>query len=115
MSERETETLVDAIAAAVRSVDGVAGLHGGTLGEAATYLPGRRVPGVRITPDGTEIHVGLRLGAPIRETAAAVRRAVATLVPGRVDVTVEDVVDDIDDDPSGAEEAGATGASRATS
>lgn len=101
MSELDTETLVDAVAAAVRSVDGVADLHGGTFGEAATYLPGRRVPGVRITPDGTEVHVALRLGAPIRETAQAIRRAVADQVPGPVDVTVEDVVELLDPSPEG--------------
>ena len=39
---------VDAIARAVTDVEGVADLHGGVLGEVATYLPGRRVPGIRL-------------------------------------------------------------------
>ena len=84
--------LVDRIAAAVTVVDGVADLHGGMFGEAATYLPGRRVAGVRLGEDGTEVHVSLLFGYPLRPTAEAVRDAVAALVPGPVHVTVEDVV-----------------------
>ena len=38
----------DVVAAAVRSVPGVAGLHAGMFGEVGTYLPGRRVAGIRI-------------------------------------------------------------------
>lgn len=84
--------LVDVIAAAVTAVDGVAELHGGMFGEAATYLPGRRVPGIRLGDDGTEVHVSLLFGAPVRPTAEAVRDAVAPLVEGPVHVIVEDVV-----------------------
>jgi uncharacterized alkaline shock family protein YloU len=83
----------DTVAAAVLTVAGVAGLHAGMFGEVGTYLPGRRVPGVRITDDVIEVHVTLFFGAPVRETAARIRTAVAPLVAsGRVDVTVEDVV-----------------------
>jgi uncharacterized alkaline shock family protein YloU len=84
--------LVDGIAAAVTAVDGVAHLHGGMFGEAATYLPGRRVAGVRVGDQGTEVHVSLLFGYPLRPTAEAVRDAVAPLVTGPVHVTVEDVV-----------------------
>jgi uncharacterized alkaline shock family protein YloU len=84
--------LAEAIAAAVTAVDGVAELHGGIFGEAATYLPGRRVAGVRIDGDDTEIHVSVLFGFPVRHTAAAVRDAVAPLVTGPVHVVVEDVV-----------------------
>ncbi len=83
---------VDAIAAAVRQVPGVADLHGGARGEVGTYLPGRRLFGVRLRPEVTQVHVSVLYGAPVRETAAAVREAVARLVSGPVDVTVEDVV-----------------------
>ena len=48
MSETE---LADSIAAAVLAVPGVAALHPGMFGEVGTYLPGRRVTGVRITDD----------------------------------------------------------------
>jgi len=84
--------LVDDIAAAVLAVDGVADLHGGMFGEAATYLPGRRVAGIRVGEQGTEVHVSLLFGYPLRPTAEAVRDAVAPLVSGSVHVTVEDVI-----------------------
>jgi uncharacterized alkaline shock family protein YloU len=84
--------LVDVIAAAVTAVDGVANLHGGMFGEAATYLPGRRVAGIRLDQHGTEVHVSLLFGYPLRPTAEAVRNAVAPLVSGPVHVTVEDVI-----------------------
>ncbi len=83
--------LADRVAAAVLTVRGVIGLHGGMFGETATYLPGRRVPGVRLTEDVTDIHLSLAYGSPIAATAQQVRDAVAALVTGPVDVTVEDV------------------------
>ena len=79
------------VADAVRAVPGVADLHGGLFGEAATYLPGGRIPGIRLTDEVAEVHVVLRLGSPVREVAAAVRDAVAPLVDTPVEVTVEDV------------------------
>ncbi len=83
--------LADQVAAAVLTVRGVTGLHGGMFGETATYLPGRRVLGVRLTEDVTDIHLSLAYGAPVFATAQQVRTAVAALVPGPVNVTVEDV------------------------
>ncbi|OZD07383.1 hypothetical protein CH275_08635 [Rhodococcus sp. 06-235-1A] len=80
------------IADAVTAIDGVVGLHGGMFGEAATYLPGRRIAGVRIGEDGTEVHVTLEFGVAVRETAEAVRRTVSAMVDGPVHVTVEDIV-----------------------
>ena len=84
----------DVVAAAVKGVPGVAGLHGGMFGEVGTYLPGRRVPGVRIGDGVTEVHVTLFYGSAVRETAGRIRDTVAGLVGGIVDVTVEDVVAD---------------------
>ena len=89
---RPAAELADAVAAAVRAVPGVAGLHTGVFGEVATYLPGRRVEGVRIGPGGCAVHVVLIWGAPVLATADLVRAAVTPLVGARVDVTVEDVV-----------------------
>ena len=83
--------LADQVAAAVLTVRGVTGLHGGMFGETAPYLPGRRVPGVRLTENVTDIHLTLTYGAPVFATAQQVRTAVAALVPGPVNVTVEDV------------------------
>ena len=88
------EQQADQIAAAVLAVPGVAALHGGMFGEVASYLPGRRVAGVRITAEAIDVHLSVLIDAPIRDTAAAVRRAVAavalTALP--VNVTVEDVL-----------------------
>lgn len=85
-------TDADLVAEAVVAVPGVHGLHAGVVGEVATYLPGRRVNGVRLLEPGCDVHVVLEFGAPIQETSDLVRQAVRPLVGGPVDVTVEDVV-----------------------
>ncbi|WP_246081524.1 hypothetical protein [Nocardioides litoris] len=82
----------DLVAAAVLAVPGVAGLHGGVLGEVGTYLPGRRVAGVRLRDDRAEVHLTVEMGAPLHDTVRLVREAVRGVVGGPVDVTVEDVV-----------------------
>ena len=82
----------DFVAAVVRAIPGVADLHAGMFGEVGTYLPGRRVPGVRFADTGTDIHVTVFFGAPVRDVAAEIRRAVGAAVGGAVNVTVEDVV-----------------------
>lgn len=87
------DDVADLVAAAVRRVPGVADLHGGSFGEVATYLPGRRVPGVRIRDDLSEVHVVTLWGAPVPATADAVRAAVEPIVGTPVHVVVEDVVD----------------------
>jgi len=89
MSETE---LADSIAEAILAVPGVAALHPGMFGEVGTYLPGRRVTGVRITDDTVDVHVTVHEGVDVRGTAAAVRDAVVLVAPGStVDVTVEDI------------------------
>ncbi|WP_221934933.1 hypothetical protein [Georgenia yuyongxinii] len=90
------QELADAVAAAALAVPGVARLHAGALGEAATYLPGRRVPGVRIRPGGVEVHVVVDRAVmhgrvPLPEVAEHVHRAVAALVPARVHVYIDDL------------------------
>ena len=82
----------DVVAAAVTSVPGVAGLHAGMFGEVGTYLPGRRVAGIRIEDGVTDVHVTLFFGTAVRETAAQIRNVVAGVIGGTVNVTVEDVV-----------------------
>lgn len=81
----------DVIATAVLGTPGVQGLHPGAFGEVATYLPGRRVTGVRVLDDSCEVHVTLRWGAPFADTSAAVRDAIRPLTTGPIDVVVEDV------------------------
>ena len=87
------DELSDRLAAAVLATECVAALHPGVFGEVATYLPGRRVRGIRITDHGCEIHVVLNWDAPIWATASAVRQSAARLVEGVVDVTVADIAD----------------------
>jgi hypothetical protein len=82
----------DLVAAVVRAVPGVADLHPGMFGEVGTYLAGRRVPGVRLSDTGTDVHVTVYFDTAVRDVAAQIRRAVAVTVPGPVNVTVEDVV-----------------------
>jgi hypothetical protein len=91
--------LTERIADAVRAHPAVAGLRAGPFGAVASYLPGRRVDGVRLAEDGrgVELAVAVRLGARIPTVARELRAAVRELageVP--VDVTIIDVVDIVD-------------------
>ena len=82
------------VAQAVERVPTVARLSAASTGaEVATYLPGRRVRGVRVADDGVEIHVVARWPAVLPEVGDAVRSAAAPLVGGRA---VEVVIDDLD-------------------
>lgn len=84
---------VDLVAAAVRACPLVADLHGGMFGEVATYLPGRRVTGIRATATGLEIHVIGRFPAPALQLAAQIRAAAAPWAGGLpVDVVIEDIL-----------------------
>ncbi len=85
---------VDAVAAAVRSCPGVDDLDGGPLGGVATYLPGRRVPGIRISADRASIHVRGKWDVPVRELAGQVLAAATPLIGARtIDLLVTDVAD----------------------
>lgn len=94
----------DAVVAAVERLDVVDHLSGGDFGEVATYLPGRRVHGVRTSGDRIEVHVVLRLRPDLMAAAADVREAVRAVAEGAdVDVFITDVVLDEDDDEAGAD------------
>jgi hypothetical protein len=84
-------TTVDDIAALVLAVPDVVRLHAGRFGEVATYLPGRRVTGIKVGDDTVEVHVVVAARTPIPETAQLIHAAVATLVATPVHVYVEDV------------------------
>ena len=84
----------DSVAVGVLAVPGVVGLHPGIYAEVASYLPGRRVVGVRCDGRTVEVHVVLRWGAPVLATAEAIRRSLTALGASTVDVVVEDVVED---------------------
>ena len=89
----------DRVAALALRCAGVATLWPGTFGEIATYLPGRRVPGVRIGPGSVELHLVVRYrvdegGVSLVELAEAVRRTVIAGTAAQVvDVYIDDVVD----------------------
>lgn len=87
---RPTET-ADLVAAAALAVPGVVRLHAGAFGEVGTYLPGRRVVGVKTGAGLTEVHVVLAGDAPVLPVADLVRAAVRPLVSTPVDVFVEDL------------------------
>ena len=86
---------VDAVAAAVVACPSVAHLVQGGPGEqVATFLPGRRVGGVRVTDEAIEVHIATRWDVPIPLAAVEVRTALAGLA-GTRSITV--AVDDLDD------------------
>ena len=82
----------DVIAATVRNCPSVVDLTGGRFGEVATYLPGKRITGVRLTDDRIEVHLVGRYGIPIPVLAAEIRAALTHVARGRaVDIRVEDL------------------------
>jgi hypothetical protein len=90
MASPPTE-IADTVQAAVLGVPGVAGMHGGAFGEAATYLPGRTVKGVQLRAGEAIVHIILAWEAPAQKTAERVRAVVTAITHTRVDVVVEDV------------------------
>lgn len=88
--------LADVVAQEVLTVPGVANLHPGMFGEVATYLPGRRVHGVQIHDDVTQVHVVLYWGSDIGATAQVIKSTTQPLVGTPVDVTVQDLVDPVE-------------------
>jgi hypothetical protein len=82
----------DAIAAATLACPAVAGLHEGGTRAVATYLPGRRVIGVRVEDQRVLVSVVLASGSSVRSLEAQVRSRLAPHVEGReIDVYVADV------------------------
>lgn len=91
-----SEVVADRVAAAVLEVSGVHALHGGVLGEVATYLPGRQVAGIRLrepSSEPSEVHIVLEWDSAALATADAVRARVEQIVAGPVHVVIEDVTE----------------------
>lgn len=92
--------LAERIAGTVLAHPAVARLHAGPFGTIASYLPGRRVDGVRIAQDGSAVDVAivvdlsaLENGAPIPVVAQQLRTAIRELTGNaRVDVLIVDLV-----------------------
>lgn len=90
----------DRVVAAVLACPGVVSLHAGGSRQVVTYLPGRRVVGVRLGEDTVEVALVTRFGVPVTETGAQVRVALAPYAAGRaVDVHVADVLTPDEDTP----------------
>ena len=82
---------------AALAVDGVAALHGGRVGEVATYLPNTRIEGVKaVSQDGRngfEVHFvfDIASGRKVQDVAEDVRAAVLDASEAEfVDVVVGD-------------------------
>lgn len=92
-----TAEAVDAVVEAATAVPGVTGLNSGRFGEVATYLPGRRVGGVKLGDHDGEVHIEVDLRRSVTDTADAVRVAVEKAAGRPMTVVVEDVsLDDAD-------------------
>ncbi|GAA2367595.1 hypothetical protein Cme02nite_28650 [Catellatospora methionotrophica] len=103
---------VEAVAAATRACRGVEKLLVG-LPEVATYLPGRRVPGVRVSDTTVEVQLRAAWAIPAYEVGAAVQAAVAPLAGGRaVDVRIAELGDPPAITPDGADSRPTAVASR---
>ena len=103
-------TDLDAVAAAALGCPLIADLTGGRFGEVATYLPGRRIQGVREVDGAVEIHVVAKWGTPLPEVAEVVRAAVTPLTGGKpVAVFIEDIEVPADPVQAALEEATVAG------
>lgn len=96
----DPDALAEIVAAAVTAHPAVARLDGGVFGGIATYLPGRRLVGVRLGrgDEHVEVAVVLHLGTDIPRTVRELRSEVAALCDGAaVDITVADLATPADE------------------
>lgn len=99
---------VDAVATAVRGCPGVLDLHEGPPQLIATYLPGRRIEGVRIDRRAVAVQVRARWGVPVSDLSAQIRAALRPLAAGRrIDIVWADVADPPSPPPASATTPGA--------
>jgi hypothetical protein len=71
-----TPERLDALASKLLDSPHIAELSGGAMGSIATYLPGRRIPGLRVVDnDKIEIHVVMAWGSSVDDVEAGVVRA----------------------------------------
>ncbi|WP_040518283.1 hypothetical protein [Gordonia neofelifaecis] len=79
------------VAEAVLAVPGVAALDSGPFGAVATYLPGERVNGVRISPEDASVHIVVDLRYDLRRVADTAAAAAADVLGRPFVVVIEDV------------------------
>lgn len=84
---------LDIVAAMVRACPGVDDLDGGpSNARLATYLPGRKINGLRLTDDVLTVQIRSVWGVPVTEVAAQIRQALANRTNGRqLDIIVADL------------------------
>jgi len=84
---------LDAVAIAVRACSAVADLYTGPTAESvATYLPGRRISGLKLARDAVTIQVRSLWDVPAVRVAEQIRPAVRPYVGGRrIDVVIADL------------------------
>jgi hypothetical protein len=89
MNLSQAGCLAERIAAAVADCPSVVRL---AAGPAATYLPGRTVPGVAVREGQVRIAVVAAYGPPIADIAEEVRAAARRVVPNLpINVAIEDI------------------------
>ena len=99
MTQRPTTLAVtdgvnlDAVATAVRGCPGVDALDAGPVtSRVTTYLPGRKLDGLKVTADTLTVQVRGIWDVPATEVAHQVRAAASALVEGRaIDVVISDL------------------------
>ncbi|GAA1838147.1 hypothetical protein GCM10009836_16290 [Pseudonocardia ailaonensis] len=88
------ELLARRLAELVSAHPAVSRLDAGPWNAVATWIPGRRLVGVRVPDEPAapvEVAVVLGLDRPLPEVVRELRAAIATLTPRPVDLTVADV------------------------
>lgn len=84
----------DQVAKAVLACPGVVALNGGGLAPVATYLPGRRVAGVRVDEHRILVSVTVARGCRVPELAERIRANLWSFAAGRpVDLHVADITE----------------------
>ncbi len=93
MSEAPPAVDAERVGTVVEAVPTVARLSGGSLGaEVATYLPGKRVLGVKVDDEAVTVHVVARWPSVLPDVANDIRKAVVPLVgTRRVEVSIDDL------------------------
>lgn len=82
----------ESVAASVLESRSVVDLFSGDAVEVATYLPGKRVKGVRVRENEIEVHVVARWGSSMAAVADEIRRSVEPVAGGLpVSVFIDDV------------------------